>query len=190
MAAPSIGHRAHADASLPLSIHFHPGHAAHAFSLSPAGLLHFQPTTISDSAAPTFAALVAAPAVSLTQSQVDALKTGFSSEFSSLDASIAAQVFAETLPIVGNNLADAAASGAASLHYVGDLKTAIVSGLSTLNGSASYSEAQVESAINGALGAAGISGAGANLDLSDSANVKLGFTTLKSYGGAFRAGGS
>jgi Ca2+-binding RTX toxin-like protein len=127
--------------------------------------------------------IAAAPPAGLTQAQVDALETGLDQALAGIQSNLMAQVFAESLPIIGDNLLAAAGGGAAQLGYVTTLKTAVVNGLATLTGSAMYTEAQVESAINSALSGAGISGAGADLDLSNMADAKLNFTTAKAFGG-------
>ncbi len=133
-------------------------------------------------AASGFAVPAAAPASGLTQTQVETLKSGFGAALASIDANVAAQVFAETLPIVGNNLGDAATAGAAQLHYVGNLKTALMSGLNSLQGSATYTAVEVEGAINNALAGAGIGGLGATVDLSDASDIVLHLVTNANYG--------
>ncbi|HZJ17160.1 MAG TPA: hypothetical protein VFD27_19055 [Chthoniobacteraceae bacterium] len=65
------------------------------------------------------------------------------------------------------------------------MKTALNGGLGTLNSSATYSEAQVESALTGALGTAGIGG-NVDLDLANLGDIKLRVKTLKSFA-AFNA---
>ncbi|MEO8351066.1 MAG: hypothetical protein ABI680_05005, partial [Chthoniobacteraceae bacterium] len=167
-------------AKLHLPVQFHPhspaagfhGQAVHATTAASISSLDF---------APAGAPPADGPASSITQTQVDALSAGFDQTLTAIENNLVTQVFGENLPLLGTHLLDAAAGGTPALHYVTGLKTALHSGLSTLTGSATYSEVQVESAINGALGAAGISGAGANLDLSDAANVKLGLATLKNF---------
>jgi hypothetical protein len=124
---------------------------------------------------------VAAAGTSLTQAQVDAFAAGLDATLANIQANVVAQVFADTLPVLGDNLAAAAGGGAAPLSFVTALKDAIVSGLGTLSGSATYTEAQVEGAINSALTAAGITGAGANLNLADMADIKVTFTTGKNF---------
>ncbi len=123
----------------------------------------------------------AGPVTSLSQTQVDALKAGLDQTLASIQSNVVAQVFGDTLPLLGDNLLSAATGGAAQLQFVTALKSAILSGMGTLTGSSNYTKAQIEGAINGALTAAGITGAGANLNLADGADVKLTFTTAKNY---------
>jgi Ca2+-binding RTX toxin-like protein len=118
----------------------------------------------------------------ITQTQLGQLADGLDQTLSEIESDLVSQVFAETLPILGNNLADAAVNGAAQLQYVSALKAAIVNGLRSLSGPGTYSEIQVESAINAALGNEGIVGLGANADFSNSADLDLSFATLKNFG--------
>ena len=116
-----------------------------------------------------------ASTTALTQVEVDALEAGIDQTLSAIQSNLIAQVFADTLPVLGDNLQAAATGGAAQLNFVTALKDAIVSGLNTLNGAADYTEAQIEGAINGALAGAGIAGAGVILDLSIGPDVMLTF---------------
>ena len=127
-------------------------------------------------------AAAAPPESTLTQAQVDVLKAGFNQTLASIDSNVAAQVFAESLPIVGNNLGDAATAGATQVHFIGNLKTAIVGGLNSLSGSATYTAAQVEGAINGSLASAGIGGLGATVDFSNASDIVLHLVTNAGYG--------
>ncbi|MEQ1862930.1 MAG: hypothetical protein ABMA13_23660, partial [Chthoniobacteraceae bacterium] len=145
--------------------------AAKASSVSPA------PVSLLDGSG---AIAAGAPATSLTQAQVDDFETGFGATLTAMQSNLVAQVFAEKLPLLGDNL-QAASGSAVQLQFITTLKNAIVSGLGTLTGSATYTEAQVEGAINSALSAAGITGAGASLDLADMADVKLNFVTAKAF---------
>jgi Ca2+-binding RTX toxin-like protein len=124
---------------------------------------------------------MAAAGTTLTQAEVDALETGLDQTLAGIQSNLVAQVFAENLPILGNNL-QAASGSAAGLQFVTALKDAIVSGLGSLTGSAEYTEAQIENAINGAIVAAGIGGS-VDLDLSNAADIKLGFTASKVFSG-------
>ena len=171
------------DAPLATNIWFAPHHA------SAHGSVHVTGTTLMHGALHIFPPVMAVssaaapPPPSLTQAQVDSLAAGFEQTLTKIESNLVAQVFGENLPLVGSKLVDAAASGVPALHYVTALKTAVNSGLGTLTGSATYTEAQVEGALASALNAAGINsgGGGPNLDLSNASDIKLSFVTSKSF---------
>ena len=117
-----------------------------------------------------------------TQAEINALKSGLEQALTQIDANLVSQVFAERLPVVGNNLLAAAGGGAVPLHYVNALKAAIVSGLGTLAGGGTYTAAQVKGALDSALTAAGIGGMGATVDLSNASDPVLGFVTTRIFG--------
>ena len=117
-----------------------------------------------------------------SQAGIDALEAGLELALAQIDANVVAQVFAEKLPIVGDHFFLAAGCGAVQLHYVNALKTAIVSGLGTLGGSATYTGAQVKGAIDSALAGAGIGGVGATVDLTKSPDLVLRFVTTQTSG--------
>ena len=117
---------------------------------------------------------------SITQTKINQFATGLTRALDKIDANVVSQVWAESMPILGNNLKDAAISGAAQLHFAANLGSAISAGLSTLSGSASYTSEQVETAINSALAAAGIGGTGVTADFSQSGDLKLNFVTQDS----------
>ena len=110
--------------------------------------------------------------------QIAALKDGLNSTLTSIASNLVAQVFGETLPVLGNNLAAAANSGATELAYVTTLKNAIDGALGGLTGAASYTEAQVEMVLNGALTGFGT----VDLNLADLNNITLSFNTAKTLG--------
>ncbi len=116
-----------------------------------------------------------------TQAEIDAMRTGFEQSFAAIETNLIAQVFGDALPLVGDHLAAQAAQGAAAFHYVTALRTAIDSGLATLTGAATYTEAQVDAAVNSALAGAGIVGGAVNLDASNGSDVKLSMNTSKSF---------
>ena len=92
------------------------------------------------------------------------METGLQEALTAIETNLIAQVFGDSLPLLGNHLAAEAAQGVQALHYVTGLKEAINHGLATLTGSQSYTEARVESAINDALTTAGILFSAVNLD--------------------------
>ena len=109
----------------------------------------------------------------VTQQQVDDLEAGYGQALAKIEADIVAQVWGDTLPLLGDNLG---ASAAAPLHFVARIKDAIVSGLGSLTGSATYTDAQVDTAIENAVGAAGIAGS-VNVTVSGTTDVRLNFIT-------------
>ncbi|MBE0546793.1 MAG: hypothetical protein IH627_03850, partial [Rubrivivax sp.] len=124
-----------------------------------------------------------APAGTITQAQVDELRAGLAQTLTRIEGDLVAQVFGDSLPLLGDHLAAAAAAGGpAALHYVTAVQAALTDGLGSLNGSATYTEAQVEQALVLALGLAAIPiGAAPDLDLSDPNDIKLSITTHQAF---------
>ncbi len=122
--------------------------------------------------------LPGAPGDPITQAQVNQFAQGLAQTLSAVQSNLVNQVFAETLPILGNHLLGAASSGATQLAYVTALKDAIATGLGTLTGSAAYAEAQVESALNSALTGFGT----ADLNLANPNDIALTFNTAQNVG--------
>lgn len=122
-----------------------------------------------------------APGGTVTQAAVDTFRAGLEQALAAIEANLIAQVFGDSLPLVGDHLAGAASQGLEALHYVTGLKTAINSGLPTLTGSANYAEAQVEQAINNSLTGAGTSFSAVNLDAANASDIKLSMNTGKSF---------
>ncbi len=120
-------------------------------------------------------------AVSISVQQLNQLSSGLTQSLDKIDANVVAQVLAETLPIVGNNLKDAADGGAAQLHYAKALGEALKQGADQLiaSGNTSFTEAQVEAAMNAALAAKGIGGSGVDATFTSGTNLKLDITTQK-----------
>ena len=141
-------------------------HTAHltAFSFVATGSLHFSPGTAS--AAPP-------PPPTLTQAQVTAFKDGLESTLEGIAGDLVSQVFADSLPVFGDNLLDAATAGVTQLGYVTTLKDLIVTKLGTLTGE--QTETALETALNDALAGYGT----ANLDFANPNDIKLSFTTTK-----------
>lgn len=110
---------------------------------------------------------------SITQAQVDQLEVGFQQWLTALQSNVTAQVFAENFPLLGDALSEAAAGGAAQLHHLLAARDALKSGLNTLSGSATYTEAQVESALRNALYSSGASSASVNLETTNPNDVRL-----------------
>ena len=119
----------------------------------------------------------------ISQNKVNLFSSGLSQSLDKIDANVVSQVLAETLPILGNNL-QAAAGGNVQLHFAANLGAAIVEGLATLTGQATYTAAEVASAINTALASEGFGGVGAQADFSATGDLKLNFTIAHSGDGA------
>lgn len=130
------------------------------------------PPTVAQSAA-------AAAALMISPDQVSKLVAGFQQALAQIDANIVKQVFAESLPIVGNDLKASADGGALQLHYATRLGNAIVDGLKTLSVSSDSSAAQVESAIKTSLATAGFTGVTVTADFSKASDLRLSFTTQR-----------
>jgi len=118
---------------------------------------------------------------SISQARVDQLETGVTDSFAAIQGNLVAQLFSESLPLLGDNLAEAAGSGTQALLHVTGLATAITSGLNTLNGSTDYTELQVEQAVSAALTAAGIGSHSVNLDAANPADPRLHFTSVRTF---------
>ena len=116
-----------------------------------------------------------------TQAEINVLSAGLEQALTAIEANLIAQVFGDSLPLVGDHLAGAASQSVEALHYATGLKTAITSALGTLTGAASYTEAQVEQAIQSGLTSAGISFSAVNLDATNATDLKLTMNTGKSF---------
>lgn len=130
-------------------------------------------------------ALQADAAPVITQAQVDQLLAGLSQSLAKIEGQVLTEVFADTLPLLGAHLADAAAAGNPALHFVATLQDALTGdghGLGALKGGGTYTEAQVVQALNAGFASLGIN-AGATFSLADPANVKLVMSASKAYAG-------
>lgn len=116
-----------------------------------------------------------------TQAEINSLINGLEQTLTALEANVIQQVFGEELPLVGDQLASAAAQGLSALHHVTGLKDALKSGLGTLTGSATYTKAQVEQAVRDALAAASITAGTVTLDASIPTDLKLIFHTSRAF---------
>ena len=121
-----------------------------------------------------------ASAGTVTQAQVDAFKAGFDSWLAQLQSEIAAQVFAENLPLLGKALSDPANQNAPALNHVIAIKGMLVSAMTTLTGSATYTEAQFENAINSAFFSGAINSYTVDLDTTNPDDTKLTVSTHES----------
>ncbi|MGI8605380.1 MAG: hypothetical protein ACR2OZ_20595 [Verrucomicrobiales bacterium] len=66
-----------------------------------------------------------AAAGEITQGQIDQIEAGFEQWLTQLQANVVAQVFGESLPLLGNALSTAATQGAPALHHITALKDAL-----------------------------------------------------------------
>ena len=157
------------------SFHTKESHAPSPFALSSTGFA--QPAS---AAAPP-------PPPTISQEKVAQLSAGFDQTLTSIENNLVAQVFGDSLPLLGDNLADAAASGAPALHYLTALKMALTNaltpaGLGAPDAEGNYTEGQVEGALLSALNSAGLaSGLGPQLDLSNPNDIKLTMNTGKAF---------
>jgi Ca2+-binding RTX toxin-like protein len=124
---------------------------------------------------------VATAAGCISQATVDQLETGVTDIFAAVQSNLVAQLFGESFPLLGNNLAAAASSGTQALLYVTGMGNAITGGLNSLSGATEYTEVQVEQAVRNALTAAGIDNNTVNLDASNPADPRLHFTSVRAF---------
>lgn len=92
----------------------------------------------------------------ISAAQLSSLSAGINQSFGALQAAIAAQVYAENLPLIGDDLAG---RSAAALQAVNTMKGVLVAALNTLAQSAAQTTQQVQAALDAALAAAGFAGA-------------------------------
>jgi hypothetical protein len=116
----------------------------------------------------------------ISLNKINQFSSGLTQALTRIDAAVVAQVWGEALPILGDNLKDVAGSGAAELHYAANLGAAIKAGLDSLVGQATFTDAQVQAAINSALIAAGFGGVGVVADFTQRGDLKLSFATQDS----------
>ena len=116
---------------------------------------------------------------SISSVKLSQLSSGIGQSLAQIDANIVAQVWAETLPVLGNNLKDAADGGAGQLHQsktFGDVIKNGLDGLVSAGGTGptgDFSEEQVEAAINAALAGNGFSGLAIDADFTNAGDLKL-----------------
>ncbi|HTL58763.1 MAG TPA: calcium-binding protein [Candidatus Limnocylindrales bacterium] len=118
-----------------------------------------------------------ASAGTVTQPQVDAFKAGFDSWLGQLQSEIAAQVFGENLPLLGKALSDPVNQNAPALNHITAIRGMMASAMNTLSGSATYTEAQFESAINSAFSSGAINSYTVDLDTTNPDDLKLTVST-------------
>ncbi len=117
----------------------------------------------------------------VTQAEVAALISGLESSLTAIENQLISEVFGESLPLTGTKFATAANQAVPALRQVTGLKDALKSGLVALGGGATFTEVQVEQAVGNALTAAGIAHTGVNADASNPSDMKLFFSTTKSF---------
>ena len=66
---------------------------------------------------------------SISQAAVDQLEAGVTDTFAAIQANLVAQIFSESLPLLGDNLAAAAGDGTQALLHITGLANAITAGL-------------------------------------------------------------
>ena len=117
----------------------------------------------------------------VTQAEVDSLISGLESALTAVENALISEVFGESMPLLGNRLSQAAGQALPALHQVTGVKNAVKNGLAVLNGSPTYTKAQVEQAITNALSAAQITVAGVTIDAANPTDLKLSFSTSKAF---------
>ncbi len=113
--------------------------------------------------------------MNFTAAQITALKTGIDASLGNIQTKITNTVFAETLPLIGANLAQSSGNHDPSTQHIVAIKTAVAQALGGLG--ANPSDTALANAINGAL-----NGTGTSVIVSDSGGeVKLSFVGGKTY---------
>ncbi|AUC53034.1 hypothetical protein CDO87_07410 [Sagittula sp. P11] len=108
----------------------------------------------------------------ISQSQIDELRTSASTALSALNTAYATQALAETLPLIGTSLGGSVND---ATQVVGDVRTALLNALSALSGAASYTAAELEIEVANALSSLGLSGVVVSASVgTDSVTLTLG----------------
>ena len=108
----------------------------------------------------------------ISQSQIDELRTSASTALSALNTAYATQALAETLPLIGTSLGGSVNE---ATQVVGDVRTALLNALSALSGAASYTAAELEIEVANALSSLGLSGVVVSASVgTDSVTLTLG----------------
>ncbi|MGZ5511943.1 MAG: hypothetical protein ACXWG7_00995, partial [Chthoniobacterales bacterium] len=120
----------------------------------------------------------------ITAAQIASLKSGIDTILDPIEQALGLQVFADQLPLVGDNLKDAFDNAADALHFVQRLEDTIVAGLQSINDGNDRTRTQVQDAINAALHSAA-GGFPANTSVTvvynSATDIKLNFVTTHSY---------
>ena len=117
----------------------------------------------------------------VTKAEVEALREGLGAVLAGLEASLVAEVFAETLPLVGDRFTAAFDAGAPAFRYIGTVRTAAREGLATLTAAGPFTPAQVAGAINTRLSAAGFNAGSLVTVTTNHDQVQLVFITNDSF---------
>jgi hypothetical protein len=119
----------------------------------------------------------------ITQAQIDDLESGINQAFAAIEQAIASKVYAESIPLVGDELKTAFDAAQTALTHVKSIKETVFNTLGTLTGAADYAESAVETAINQALAAYGSgSGLGTVVDaVINGGDVTFTFASAKTY---------
>lgn len=117
----------------------------------------------------------------VTQAEVASLISGLESALTAMETALISEVFGENLPLLGTRLSQVAGQALPALHQVTGLKSAVNNGLAVLNGSSTYTKAQVEQAISNALTAAQITFGSVTIDATNPTDLKLSFSTSKTF---------
>jgi hypothetical protein len=117
----------------------------------------------------------------VTQAEVDALKNGLGQALTAIENNLVAEVYGETLPLVGRNYQVAWSNNVPGFRYLTTLRSVIVTGLGTLTNAADYSTTNIASAINTRLTSAGFN-AGSQVAVTTANNdVQLAFATSDTF---------
>lgn len=117
----------------------------------------------------------------VTQAEVNALRSGMSQTLVAIEDRLVTEVFGETLPLVGRNYQTAWSNNVAAFRYLSTLRSAVDTGLGNLSGQPDYSPAEVQSAINTPLTAAGFNPGSAVVVTTPDDFARLAFTTVDTF---------
>ncbi|WP_445505332.1 hypothetical protein [Microvirga sp. G4-2] len=109
---------------------------------------------------------------------LQALATGIDQVLAKIESTLALEVYAEDIPIVGDELKAAFDQGTEALHTIQTLKNAITGAIHELANAQTYLETAVEAKINEAMAQAGFIGAAVDA-IINGGQVTLAFTTDK-----------
>jgi hypothetical protein len=115
-----------------------------------------------------------------TQAEIDALNSGVNTVLIDLENALVAEVFGEKLPLIGDGFQIAWENNTAAFRLLTQIRTAIVTGLSTFTGSPDYDPAAVATAIRNQLGSFDASTSVVSGTPGDQARID--FVTRRDYG--------
>ena len=120
----------------------------------------------------------------ITQAEVDTLEQGLEQALAALERNLVAEVFGETLLLVGDRFRVAWTNEVAAFRYLTTLRAAAVSGLATLTGQGDYAPSEVAAAITTKLAAAGFAAGSQVVATTLADQAQLAFATADTFAAA------